>query len=113
MVENTIPQLSGNISKHIRSGYTGGAVDVYIPKSKLGVEIKGYDVNALYPSQMNKQLMPVGNPVYFEGDIRKVNENAFGFFYCEITALDAIKHPILQTHVNTNNGIRTMAPIGT
>nr|YP_009487200.1 hypothetical protein [Russula abietina]AWB36102.1 hypothetical protein [Russula abietina] len=35
------------------------------------------------------------------------------FFYCKIFAPDNIKHPILQTHVKTNNGIRTISPIGT
>nr|YP_009487185.1 hypothetical protein [Russula compacta]AWB36087.1 hypothetical protein [Russula compacta] len=112
LVENTIPQLSGKIASDIREGYTGGAVDMYIPTNKPGVKTYCYDVNALYPSQMFKQVMPVGNATYFKGDIRKENLNAFGFFYCKITAPDKIKHPILQTHVKTNNGIRTISPIG-
>ena len=112
MEENSIPQLSGKIAKDIRSGYTGGAVDMYIPKPPKGVKIKGYDVNSLYPSRMRDCDMPVGNPIFFKGDIRLIDANAFGFFYCEIIAPDNIKHPILQTHVMTNNGIRTIAPIG-
>jgi hypothetical protein len=56
--------------------------------------------------------MPVGIPLYFEGDITKVEADAFGFFYCKIVAPDNIKHPILQTHVKTDNGIRTISPIG-
>jgi len=55
--ENTIPQLSGKIAQDIRQGYTGGAVDVYIPKPPNGVKIKGYDVNSLYPKQMFDRLM--------------------------------------------------------
>lgn len=39
MSENIIPQLSGKIAKDIRSGYTGGAVDMYIPESKPGVKL--------------------------------------------------------------------------
>jgi hypothetical protein len=112
MSEENIPQLSGKIAKDIRQGYTGGAVDMYIPESKPNVKINCYDVNSLYPSQMQSQEMPVGVPTYFKGDIRLINPNAFGFFYCEIIAPDNIKHPIIQTHVKTNNGIRTMAPIG-
>jgi hypothetical protein len=112
MKEENIPQLSGKIAKDIRSGYTGGAVDVYIPQSKPGVKIKGYDVNSLYPSQMESRLMPIGNPIYFKGDIRKIDPNAFGFFYCNIIAPDNIMHPILQTHVKINNMVRTIAPIG-
>lgn len=57
--------------------------------------------------------MPVGNKTYFEGDIRKVNPDAFGFFYCKITTPDNLNHPILQTHVKTNNGLRTVSPLGT
>ena len=112
MKENTIPQLSGKIAKDIRSGYTGGSVEVYIPKSKPGVKIKAYDVNALYPNEMKENFMPIGTPIYFEGNIFKIKDNPFGFFYCKITAPDNIKHPILQTHVNTNAGIRTISPIG-
>jgi hypothetical protein len=110
MVEENIPQLSGRIAKNIREGYTGGAVDMYIPK---GVKIYAYDVNSLYPFVMKECPMPVGTPTYFEGNIRAIDPNAFGFFYCEIIAPDEIKHPIIQTHVKTNNGIRTISPIGT
>jgi hypothetical protein len=51
-------------------GYYGGAVDAYIP---FGKNIKGYDVNGLYPNSMLKNKMPVGNPYYFEGDINYFN----------------------------------------
>jgi hypothetical protein len=102
MKEENIPQLSGQVANDIRKGYTGGAVDMYIPKSKVGVKIKCYDVNSLYPSQMQSKEMPIGTPTYFKGDILKIDPNAFGFFYCKIIAPDNIKHPILQTHVKTN-----------
>lgn len=112
MKEENIPQLSGKVEEDIRGGYTGGAVDMYIPKSKPGVKVKCLDVNSLYPSQMQSQLMPVGTPTFFEGDIRKIDPEAYGFFYCEIIAPDDIKHPIIQTHVKTKNGKRTISPIG-
>lgn len=112
MSNNEIPQLSGQIANDIRQSYTGGAVDMYIPESKPGVEIKCYDVNSLYPYQMQSQLMPVGSPTFFQGDIRKINNNAFGFFYCEIIAPDDILHPILQTRVKINGVTKTIAPIG-
>jgi hypothetical protein len=113
MDEENIPQLSGKIANDIRSGYTGGAVDMYIPEPPKGVKIKSLDVNSLYPSQMATQKMPIGVPTYFNGNIRKIDENAFGFFYCKIKAPDDILHPILQTHVKTKNGTRTISPIGT
>jgi DNA polymerase type B, organellar and viral len=62
---------------------------------------------------MWKSLLPVGIPTYFYGDILKIDPNAFGFFYCKIIAPDDIKHPILQTHVKTAGGKRTLSPIGT
>jgi DNA polymerase type B, organellar and viral len=55
MDEENIPQLSGKIANDIRSGYTGGAVDMYIPEPPKGVKIKSLDVNSLYPSQMATQ----------------------------------------------------------
>jgi DNA polymerase type B, organellar and viral len=81
MSEENIPQLSGKIAKDIRQGYTGGAVDMYIPKSKPGVKIKCFDVNSLYPYVMHNFPVPIGNPTLFYGDVRKVNPNAFGFFF--------------------------------
>ena len=112
MKEENVPQLSCKIARNIRSGYTGGAVDMYIPYNKEKTLIYVYDVNSLYPSVMEKQDIPVGKPLLFKGDIRKIDPNAFGFFYCKIKAPENLKHPIIQTHVKTNNGIRTIAPLG-
>lgn len=112
MKRSNIPKLSGKIADDIRQGYTGGAVDMYIPESEPGVEIKCYDVNSLYPSQMQSQLMPVDKPTYFEGDIRKIKSNTFGFFFCEIIAPEDILHPIIQTRVKINGVTKTIAPVG-
>jgi hypothetical protein len=110
--KDEIPQLSGQIAKDIRSCYTGGAVDMYIPENTDNNKIYCYDVNSLYPYVMDQFDMPVGKPLYFEGDIRKIDPDAFGFFHCNIIAPDNLKHPILQTHVKTNGGIRTIPPLG-
>jgi len=85
-------------------------VDVYKP---YGEDIKGYDVNALYPSQMLKQDMPVGTPKYFEGDIYQFETDPFGFFEVEVDAPLDLNIPILQTRIKTKNGYRTIAPVGT
>nr|YP_009487300.1 hypothetical protein [Russula lepida]AWB36202.1 hypothetical protein [Russula lepida] len=110
--KDEIPQLSGHIDKDIRQGYTGGAVDVYIPQNEKETNIYVYDVNSLYPYVMEKFDMPIGKPIYFEGDIRTIEKDAFGFFYCKIVTPDNLKHPIIQTHVKTNNDLRTVAPLG-
>jgi hypothetical protein len=70
--KDELPQLSGQIDKDIRQGYTGGAVDVYVPQNKKDTKIWVYDVNSLYPYVMNEFDMPVGKPIYFEGDIRNI-----------------------------------------
>jgi hypothetical protein len=112
LTPDTIPQLSGQIAKDIRISYTGGAVDMYIPENKDGEKVYVYDVNSLYPFVMKEFDMPTGKPKQFYGDIRKVDNKAFGFFYCKIVSPDDLKHPILQTHVKTANGTRTIAPLG-
>jgi hypothetical protein len=105
--------LSGDIANDIRQGYTGGACDMYIPRPIKNRKIYAYDVNSLYPFVMAENKLPVGNPTYFSGDITKIDKNAFGFFYCNITAPDNLKHPIIQTRIKTSDGIRTVAPLGT
>src|SRR5579864_995627 len=110
--KDEIPQLSGQIAKDIRLSYTGGAVDMFIPRPPKGIKVYCYDVNSLYPYVMSKFDMPIGRPTLFYGDIRKIDSNAFGFFYCNIIAPDNLKHPIIQTHVKINNTYRTMAPLG-
>jgi len=62
---------------------------------------------------MKSFKMPIGNPTYFQRDIRKFNPNAFGFFYCKIMAQEGLLYPILQVHHNSKDGqLRTIAPLG-
>jgi len=105
--------LIGDIANDIRQGYTGGACDMYIPRPIDNREIFAYDVNSLYPFFMSENKLPIVNPTYFTGDIIKIDKNAFGFFYCNITTPNNLKHPIIQTHIKTSEGIRTIAPLGT
>ena len=125
MPENTIYQILGiNCDKDIRESYTGGAVDVYIPHNMVStdslfsklkavfIKLYYYDVNSLYPFIMGNTKMPVGKPIAFEGDIRAIDPKAYGFFYCKITSPDYLDHPILQRRIKTENGIRTVAGLG-
>jgi hypothetical protein len=105
-----IPIIKGKMYKDIKQGFTGGATDLYIP---YGENVKLYDVNSQYPKIMRDKYMPVGECKQFEGDIRKIDPNAFGFFEVEITSPYYIQHPIIQTRVRTDNGIKTISPIGT
>jgi len=108
-----IPMIAGKVANDIRLSYTGGATDMYIPTNQDNELVYGYDVNSLYPTVMAENPMPVGKPTYFEGDIRKYDPEAFGFFYCKITTPEYLEHPILQTHVKTKEGTRTVAALGT
>jgi len=124
MPKNTIYKLNGKVEFDIRQSYTGGAVDVYIPHNRKTIEsffskiktgfikLYYYDVNSLYPFVMAKTAMPVGKPVAFEGDIRKIDPNAYGFFYCKIKSPNYLEHPILQRRIKTSGGIRTIAGLG-
>lgn len=64
--DNSISILHGSIYNFLYQSYYGGAVDAYIP---LGEKVKCYDVNSLYPTSMRNNIMPIGNPYYFEGDL--------------------------------------------
>jgi hypothetical protein len=108
-----IPKLTGNIAKDIRESYTGGSTDMFIPKPPKGVKIKCLDVNSLYPSVMLNQEMPIGKAERFYGDIRKIDANAFGFFYVKVKCPENILHPILQIKHKTDNEIKTISPVGT
>lgn len=88
-----IPVINGSMYKEIKAGYTGGSVDVIYP---YGENVKVYDINSLYPTVMATCPMPIGPYTKFEGNIRNIINNPFGFFEVEINAPDNIKHPILH-----------------
>lgn len=104
-----IPLIEGKIYDFIKQSYTGGSVDVYKP---VGKNIHRYDVNSLYPFVMHNNFMPTGNPIYFEGDILKIDSNSFGFFEVKVIAPDNLNIPILQTKIKINNLNKTVAPLG-
>jgi hypothetical protein len=88
---------------NIRSGYTGGHVDVY---KAYGEGLYYYDVNSLYPHVMANNPYPVGNCTYYEGT-RNLSD-LFGIIYADIVAPDNLKVPILLTKYDKI----TLAPLG-
>jgi len=122
MPKNTIYQMLGKPEWNIRDSYTGGAVDVYIPHNRISglldnikskfIKLFYYDVNSLYPYVMAYFNMPIGQATSFEGDIRKIDSGAYGYFYCKISSPPFLDHPILQRRIKTSDGVRTIAGLG-
>jgi hypothetical protein len=56
---------------------------------------------------LNKPV-PIGNMKVFEGDITKIDKNAFGFFEAIVTTPTNLNIPVLQIHHND----RTLSPVG-
>ena len=108
--ENSICQIAGEMYHFIQKAYTGGSVNMYIPK---GLKLFGYDINSLYPFVMRNNYLPVGNPVYFKGNIRAKDPKAFGYFKVKVTTPSSLIYPVIQLHVKTKDGVRTIAPLGT
>jgi len=61
---------------------------------------------------MKEYPMPVGKPVYFEGDITKIDPEAYGIFDVDVEAPNHLNIPVLQTKVKTaHGGYKTIAPL--
>lgn len=110
MKENTVPKITGQMAIDIRKAFTGGRTDTFVPYTE---KQHHYDVNSLYPHVMATQPMPVGPVHYFEGNMLNHKPEAFGFFYCKVTTPENMNIPLLQTKVDTGEGLRTIAPLGT
>jgi hypothetical protein len=110
--DNTIPRILSKLHNSLKQSYFGGITEVY---KGSGRNINSYDVNSLYPYSMKYFPMPTGSPIHFVGNIyNSVNESKpFGFFKVNITAPCNINKPFLPTRINTNNGTRTIFPVGT
>jgi len=89
-----------------KSGYKGGAVDVYKP---YGKDLYYYDVNSLYPSTMRSNLFPTGDGYKITGDIWPLSK-IFGLVKCKVTTPDNLYAPIL---LNKDSNGRVTAPSGT
>ena len=121
MPKDKLYQILGNVDADIRESFTGGAVDVYKTTNNIFDDLWGvyhrvklyyYDVNSLYPFVMKMFSMPTGKPIAFDGNIRRVDPEAYGFFYCKIQSPEYIQDPILQRRIKTKDGVRTVAALG-
>jgi hypothetical protein len=106
MKEN-INITSYEVHSNIRSGYTGGHVDVY---KAYGENLYYYNINSLYSYVMANNPFPVGKCIYFEG--RRALKDLFGIVLVNITAPEDLEVPILLTKTRAQGKIETLAPLG-
>lgn len=66
--EHYFPELTKELDEELRKSYKGGFT--YLSPEFKNKELKNItilDVNSLYPSVMFDSLLPVGNPIFYEG----------------------------------------------
>ena len=69
--EDLFPELDKKLDEDLRRAYKGGFTYLNpIYKDKEIKNINVLDVNSLYPSVMYDELLPFGEPVYFEGSYK-------------------------------------------
>jgi hypothetical protein len=93
-LKESIPLLSTMVEKDIRSGYRGGATQLF---KHSGKDLYYYDVNSLYPYAMTKPM-----PHHYLGKVQGKDiklSRFFGFLNVDIYAPDSIKVPVLPFSV--------------
>lgn len=93
---NLYKPLSYEIDKDIRRAYRGGFTylnEVY--KNKSVEEGEVLDVNSLYPSVMYKEILPFGEPFYYEG--KYVEDKVYPLYIQRITCSFKIKEGKIPT----------------
>jgi hypothetical protein len=110
MKKDQIPKILSKLHYTLKQSYFGGITEVYKGK---GFNINSYDVNSLYPFAMVNNPMPVGQPTHFSGDISLKNKDTLGFFKVKVSAPEGLNKPTLPFRLETENGIRTVFPVGT
>lgn len=109
MKEHTIPITKGKVFYFISLGFTGGSTEMYKP---FGENLRCYDANSLYPSRMKDTLFGIGQIIQFKGDITLLGPKKVWFAKVEVETKYDLDHPLIQLHLETKSGIRTVAPNG-
>ena len=70
--ERMFPQIPYDIDKDMRKAYKGGFTYLNPIYREIDVgEGVVLDVNSLYPSVMRNELMPIGDPIFYEGEYKE------------------------------------------
>jgi DNA polymerase type B, organellar and viral len=115
--DDLIPLISGEIYRDISKAYHGGHTDVYQLYSNEPVH--SYDFVSMYPTQMLKHEMPVGeinkfigNPLLTGETLESLSEQ-LAFIKCSIYVDKSLNRPVYQTIVNINGELRSVCATGT
>lgn len=100
--EHYFPKLPYEIDSDIRKSYKGGFTYLN-PKYKGKEAGRGcvYDKNSMYPSMMYYKPMPIGNPIFFDGEYKE--DKLYNLYVIQISAsftLKANKIPSIQIKHN-------------
>jgi len=87
-----IENLSEGRDILIRKSYFGGNAEIYRPMLKEGFL---YDINALYPSVMEKYDFPINAGKMIWGEDIEDIEDFFGFIMCDVNCPETLDKPLL------------------
>ena len=96
------PVLPYEIDKDIRASYKGGFTFLNeVHKEEIIEDIIVLDVNSLYPSVLLNEVMPFGNPVFFEGKYK--TDLIYNLYVQTISCVFEIKDGFIPTIQIKNN----------
>ena len=103
---NWFPLLNIEIDKIIRKAYKGGFTYLQPKYTNKGVSGCVFDVNSLYPSVMYYSKLPIGSPVYYEGEYQE--DKYYPLYITHIQCSFRLKKGYLPT-IQLKNDFRFMA----
>lgn len=102
--ERLFPKLDYELDKELRKSYKGGFTYLNpIYKEKDVKNIVNLDVNSLYPSVMYNEILPFGEPIFFEGEYKE--DKVYNLYIQVITCSFELKEnkiPTIQIKNNRN-----------
>lgn len=95
--DDYFPQLSRALDKELRCAYKGGWT--YLRKDFAGIDIRQpgcvYDTNSMYPYVQRTKPMPIGKPVYFDGEY--VPDKSYPLYIIKFEAMFSLRKETLPT----------------
>lgn len=90
------PILDYKLDKEIRYSYKGGFtyLNPYYKEKEVGEGLV-LDVNSLYPSVMYNEKLPIGNPIYFDGEYKK--DILYPLYIQRISCMFELKKDMIPT----------------